>query len=260
MSSSLTTPVVASSGYRDAIEINNIAVQNLEYNNISSACKLLLPAVKSILVDYSSTTKSFCAESWKHTHFKWSRSIHGTKSKGGSNNAEPTVGSFLFSRAMYIQDLRPVRHSLSAQVVSSDIKAAIIYNAGLAHHLLAIKNNNDSTLLSKARDMYRLSQAILRDCNQKKKSSSKLLHKHFFHVAILNNMGQICYEFLDYTESRHYFQNVEANLLHIISRESRRKKHKTNPSVKKPPIFYPLDILGMMTNSLVDIPTAAPCA
>ena len=250
----------------DTIEINNIAVQNLEYNNFSSACKLLTPAVKSILANYSAPTTSCSIDCWKYTRFEWSKTtndqiLKSKSSKSNANNSfsDSTIGSFLFSRAMYIRDLRPVRHP--NQVLSSDIKAALIYNAGLAFQLQAIKQNNDFTLLSKARDMYRLSQAILRDANQKKKSSSKLLHKHYFHVALLNNLGQICYEFVEYAESRHYFQNVEANLLHIMSRESKRmKKNPSRKSQKNHQPFHAADMFGMMSNTLVDIPNAAPCA
>merc|ERR1711862_439690 len=160
------------------------------------------------------------------------------------------IGSFMFSRAMFVYDLNPQKRRHLRRQLSSDVKAVIIYNTGLAFQLMA-KEKNETSILSKATAMYRLSQTILRNANERG-AKSKLCFNHFFHVALLNNLGQISYELVDYGASGHYFGQLELNLKHIVSRS---KSGKGGIS-----LFEKSDMLGMMSNTVVEIPNTAPCA
>lgn len=226
----------------DPIDLNNIAVQNLEHNNTSYACKILATAVKLIL-----TTSGNCSSSLDNKYsngicFRWSRVAYDIKTP--RRNDTPG-GTFMFSRAIIVDNLCTTR-KMTFQELSIDAKAAIVYNAGLAFHLVAMENN-DSIFLSRARETYMMSQTILRKASEKG-IESKLCFEHDFHVILLNNLGQTSYELVDYDASSYYFDQLLLNLNHIASQ----------PLSKK--IFEKSDIVGMASNVIVDIPNAAPCA
>eukprot|EP00546_Thalassionema_frauenfeldii_P011865 CAMPEP_0178910410 /NCGR_PEP_ID=MMETSP0786-20121207/9083_1 /TAXON_ID=186022 /ORGANISM="Thalassionema frauenfeldii, Strain CCMP 1798" /LENGTH=216 /DNA_ID=CAMNT_0020582661 /DNA_START=87 /DNA_END=733 /DNA_ORIENTATION=+ len=216
-----------------------MAVQNLEYNDTKSACEFLTTAVKVILntsAIFRRSTRPQQENLSIYTHFEWSDATY-FELKSSPQNNDP-FGTFLFSRAMFVHDrnptTRPCRRHLSA-----DAKAAIVYNAGLTFHILAIKQN-DSRLLSKAGSMYSLSQTILRKAAETG-YNSKLCFHSFFHIVLLNNLGQMSYMLVDYDASSHYFGQLELNLRYITS----RPKHENT--------FDSNDMLGMMSNTFVDV-------
>merc|ERR1712179_14555 len=122
------------------------------------ACKIFASVVKLILsapVDFSSTVQMLS----KSAHFSWSNVVYDNN----KTRLDDTSGrTFMFSRAICIENYSAAADTTQ---LSNDMKAAIIYNTGLAFHLIAMKNN-DSNFLSKARDTYSLSQTILREANE----------------------------------------------------------------------------------------------
>lgn len=230
----------------DPIELNNMAVKNLEHNDTKSACELLTTAAKIILNTSAvlrRSTRPLQENLSKHTRFEWSDVTYSALKPSPRSN-DP-FGTFLFSRAMFVHDRNPTTRHCRRQL-SADAKAAIAYNAGLAFHILAIKQN-DSRLLSKAGSMYSLSQTILRKAGEKG-YTSKLCFHSFFHIVLLNNLGQMSYMLVDYEASTHYFGQLELNLRYITSRPKHENAFDSN------------DMLGMMSNTFVDVPDTAPCA
>lgn len=66
-------------------------------------------------------------------------------------------------------------------------------------------------------------------------------------MAILNNLGQLSYELVDYECSKICFDQLHRNVMHLLKYE-------------KPNVYTKSDLNGMIANSIVDIPTTAPCA
>lgn len=236
----------------NSIELNNMGVRHMEENDIASACDLLSTAVKLILNFEASCSSPAERESPKKCNrFRWSKVTGGSVSISGKGSVV-AVGQYVFTRGMYVYG----RHSKTRQEsfhLNSDTKAAIAYNAGLAYHLLAIEKS-DSLLLSKASHMYRFSQSILRKAN-KNGSYSKLCFNYFFHVSILNNLGQISYELVDYSASAQYFQKLKLNLKHLIA-----KSMSPELSSRKLDAFNQNELRGMISNTVIEIPNTAPCA
>mmetsp|Transcript_26320 Transcript_26320/g.39868 ORF Transcript_26320/g.39868 Transcript_26320/m.39868 type:complete len:230 (+) Transcript_26320:452-1141(+) len=221
------------------VVLNNIAVQNLEQGNTEFACKIFASAVKLILsapMDFSSTEQMFS----KSAHFSWSNVVYDNIKTRRNETSDRT---FMFSRAICIENYSP---TADLTQLSNDMKAGIIYNTGLAFHLIAMENN-DSNFLSKARDTYSLSQTILREASMNG-IISKLCFDYNFHVILLNNLGQISYELVDYDASSYFFYQLSVNLNHIAS----QPKNEIN--------FENCDMNGMKSNVIVELPNAAPCA
>merc|ERR1712150_265462 len=105
--------------------------------------------------------------------------------------------------------------------------------------------NNDSNILSKARDTYSLSQTWVREASGNG-IVSKLCFDYDFHVILLNNLGQISYELVDYGASSYFFNQLSLNLNHIAS----QPKNEIN--------FKNCDMNGMKSNVIVELPNAAP--
>lgn len=226
----------------DPIELNNMGVQSLEHGNYDYASDLLTLAVR-LIVKTSNIDENHSQQhrlQSKYNTFRWS--INAPQEK---KESDLSIGTFTFSRGMFIN----VRKRHTVCNLSSDMKAVIAYNTGLSFHLLATENN-DSTLLVKAGKMYRLSQSILRESIKKGSPMSKLCLNYFFHVVLLNNLGQLSYELVDYEASGYYFEHLEMNLKHLV--------------LKGMPYdggaFDRRDFLGMISNTIVNLPNAAPCA
>mmetsp|Transcript_1047 Transcript_1047/g.1337 ORF Transcript_1047/g.1337 Transcript_1047/m.1337 type:complete len:240 (-) Transcript_1047:55-774(-) len=233
----------------DLIQLNNIGVQNIEQSDIKAASDILATAVKLILKDDASKPKPIECPSSKHIRFEWSKIANlGISAKC----CEMSVGQYVFSRGMYIYGQQS-KKTYDPVDLSSDAKAAIVYNAGLAYHLLAVEKS-DSLLLRKASHMYRYSQSILRKANRKG-SHSKLCFNYFFHVSILNNLGQISYELVDYNASTQYFDKLKLNLKHLIA-----KSMSPEIASRQRNTFHQNDLRGMISNTVIEIPNTAPCA
>eukprot|EP00547_Thalassionema_nitzschioides_P002756 CAMPEP_0194215768 /NCGR_PEP_ID=MMETSP0156-20130528/17790_1 /TAXON_ID=33649 /ORGANISM="Thalassionema nitzschioides, Strain L26-B" /LENGTH=227 /DNA_ID=CAMNT_0038944373 /DNA_START=18 /DNA_END=701 /DNA_ORIENTATION=+ len=227
-----------------------MGVRHIEENDKTSACDLLSTAVKLILkADSTGSSSTERNSPVKCNHFEWS---NATNNSFPEKPCEVAVEQYVFSRGMYVYCQRSKMRHQSFNL-SSDAKAAIAYNAGLAYHLLAIEKS-DSILLRKASHMYRFSQSILRKAN-KSGSYSKLCFNYFFHVSILNNLGQISYDLVDYSASTQYFGKLKLNLKHLIA-----KSMSAELSSRKWDAFNQNDLRGMISNTVIDIPTTAPCA
>jgi len=239
----------------DVISLNNLAVRSLEQNDISCACEFIAIAVKLIRNQgkiQSSTSQNQLSSNY--FSFRWSK--NSSLPTQISSSQDP-IGHFLFTRGMLISDLRPQNNQnqkCNSNNINTDIGAAIIYNAGLIFQLFAIKKRK-FTLLAKAGSFYRSSQTLLRKANERG-FKSKLCFNFFFHIALLNNLGQLCYELVDYQSSAYYFDRLQKNLKHLIEKSKAAgtcKRKKTN-------IYCRADLLGMLSNTIVDIPMTAPTA
>jgi len=236
----------------DPIELNNVGVRNLESNDITSACEQLTRAVKLVLRTQNTTSsrkslKLRGMQSNKCISFRWSKDTPLSKSKD-----ETQTGTYTFSRGMLVYETSKTKYDARC-TLSSDVMAAICYNAGLAFHHAATRRN-ESLLLKKALTMYQLSQTILRRANRRD-AKSRLCHSFFFHVALLNNLGQLSYELVDYQASRYYFGHLESNVRFLVSKASSIKS-----SPKEGTTYSPENLIGMMSNAIIAMPNAAPVA
>lgn len=235
------------------LSLNNSAVHSLEINEVSYACELIGIAMKLIQNQskYRSSSSSLQNESSSKCYsFRWSNT--SSLSTQILNSPDPN-NYFLFKRGLFIFDNKNHKNSNNLNL-STDIIAAISYNAGLIFQLFAIKRNKIS-LLSKAGNFYRLSQAVLRKANERG-IKSKLCFCFFFHVPLLNNLGQLCYDLVDYQSSAYYFDRIQKQLHQLIERSEvpvASQQRKTNH-------FTHTDLLKMLANTIVEIPTLAPAA
>ena len=172
------------------------------------------------------------AEPVSSLQFSWS----GDAPIPSRPNDDEAIGAFVYARGMFVTGSRG---SLE------EAKAVISYNAALAAHLLGLETS-ESFLQTRAQYLYKLSRALLRKQQAKGSKMSKLLYAHFFHMAILNNLGQISIELVDYESSKSCFEMLLTNLKHIMS------KTKT--------VYGQEDLQGMLSNSIVILPTTAPAA
>ena len=209
------------------IDLNNTAVHHLEDGDFGAANRLLATVVVNLLKITENK-----AESVSSLHFSWSEDAPIPSRP----NDDEAIGAFVYARGMFVTGSRG---SLE------EAKAVISYNAALAAHLLGLETS-ESFLLTRAQYLYKLSQAFLRKQQAKGSKMSKLLYAHFFHMAILNNLGQISIELVDYESSKSCFEMLLRNLKHIMS------KAKT--------VYGQEDLQGMLSNSIVILPTTAPAA
>jgi len=243
----------------DAISFNNSAVRSLEEDEVSSACEFIAIAIKIVQNDNElkrqSPSSSQNEPSSKYYNFQWAEN---SSLPTEINKADESVGYFLFTRGMYISTLRRDNHNNKrarySHHLNSDVGAAISYNAGLIFQLFAIKRRS-YTLLDKAGNFYRQSQAILRKANERG-VKSKLCFKFFFHVPLLNNLGQLCYELVDYQSCSYYFDRIHENLEHLIE----RLNCPDTSQQKNVKIYHRTDLLNMLSNTIVDIPVTSPAA
>jgi len=156
-------------------------------------------------------------------------------------------------------------------ILTNDDKAVIMYNTALVYQLLVIVNTATPTVITKnqqkvstqqlrSRNLYLLSQTMLR--KGQKYFKSKLCFYHFFHIAILNNLGQISYDLIDYRSSEHCFTLLYNNLKYLVRKQqqlSSSKKNKSSVALLWTG-FCQSDVAGMFSNTIVKSPTAAPCA
>lgn len=204
------------------IILNNKALRCLEDGDFQSADELFCEALKLLISpDIEKTKRS-------KSRFAWSKEASIPISE-----ADETIGTFIYSRGMYMKRC------------GGELKAVILYNAGLAAHLLGTRRS-DSRLLRKAHSMYTLSRMTL-----KKRHAdgfrSPLCHKHYFHMALLNNLGQLSLELVDYQSSKVCFAQLYKNLMCLMTR-------------KKAAVYGKRDLEGMIANSIVEMPNTAPCA
>jgi len=263
------------------IVLNNLAVEELEGKDFRSACTLLEKATEIILEDSSIeslSSKKMIQEQMlffsKRRSFEWSKIIQlPDRSSSG-------VGNFIFTRAMSIRNLRRRDSKMSPtkqqnnSIHTTDDKAVILYNTALAIQLQAVEEQKpDLALQTRARNLYLLSQAMLRKSGESG-FKSKLCFTHFFHIAILNNLGQISYDLVDYRSSAHCFGLLSNNLKYLVQKRKIKKNSKninsassfsgnssiTSIALWKVTGYGQSDIAGMFSNTIVQTPTTAPCA
>ena len=210
------------------IDLNNTAVHHLEDGDFNAANRLLTTVVVNLL----KITENKVLESVSSLQFSWSEDAPIPSRP----NDDEAIGAFVYARGMFVTGSRG---SLE------EAKAVISYNAALAAHLLGLETS-ESFLLTRAHYLYKLSRAFIRKQQAKGSKMSKLLYAHFFHMAILNNLGQISIELVDYESSKSCFEMLLTNLKHIMS------KTKT--------VYGQEDLQGMLSNSIVILPTTAPAA
>ena len=187
---------MANCTYVTAIQFNNEGVACLEagaYLDARNFFKSALDTMTDVItydgedqniVDDELTLEFQCSVNPK-------RALHGPTQVVGLGN------SFIFSRALYI--------SISKKVEKSEYieeSAAIVYNLALSFHLIGTENSSES--LKKAIQFYEISAAI-----RSRKSETKL---EILDLAILNNIGQIFVECMNYVAARQYFDQLSKQL------------------------------------------------
>lgn len=223
------------------VDCNNHALDQLvKNNNILFARDLLETAVECVSASDDIPKSSVSTQNQleddselSNYRFNWTSAANYTETKSQT---------FIFSRGLQItpnfdDDKVPVDY---------DCKAAIFYNAGILFHLIG-HLTNDSSYLTRAMDLYISSQSILRNALGQGKRSV-LCFQHCLHVALLNNLGQISYELIDYDATEYYFQNLKLNLKYFVARET------------KEGAIDGTDYMGMVSNTMIDIPIMAPSA
>jgi hypothetical protein len=217
----------------DPIALSNRAVECMENGYIRFANRLLNAALLRLL-DMTD------AESAQSIRFSWSQPA--VIEQNGSLGDENT-GLFMYSRGGVLRG--GPRPNLGP---TSEERAVIVYNAALAAHLLA-NVTAKSAVMNRAKSLYILSRHILRT-RRAAGAKSSLWNKHFFHIAILNNLGQINYELTEFAIAKTYFACTKQIVLFLAS--SRQSEESQ--------IYCMSDLKGMRGNAILDMPTAAACA
>lgn len=219
-------------GSNDPVKLNNAAVHRMEGGDFQSA-GLLLKLALSLVARSDRKRGDTATITTVKSKFAWSTEVptHKLGLLGPGKRFE--FGIFLFTKGILI----------SSTAVSRESKAAILYNAALVTHLMAVWGpiQGHSALLRRAKKLYNLSRILL-----KRFPKSMLLHKLFIHMAILNNLGHLSYGLVDYECCRFYFDFLYKTI----------KCGETACTVA----FDQHDIQGMAGNSVFVTPTAAPCA
>ena len=209
----------------------------MENGNIRDANCLLNTALRLLVVSDRTPLSSQSA----HTvRFSWSQhDAIGRKSNTDNQN----IGPFMYSRGAVLD--RGVQPNFGPK---SEVRAIILYNAALAAHLLA-NVTAKSEAMNRAKSLYILARHVLRTRRGGGVNSS-LCNKHFFHLAILNNLGQINYELTEFALARAYFANAKQMILFLATcRQSEEDQ-----------IYSKSDLKGMCGNAMMEMPTAAACA
>ena len=180
------------------------------------------------------------AQSSHSIRFSWSQPA--VIEKNGSLGEENT-GLFVYTRGGVLRG--GPRSNLGP---TSEERAVIVYNAALAAHLLA-NVTAKSAVMNRAKSLYILSRHIL-TTSRATGAKSSLWNKHFFHIAILNNLGQINYELTEFAIAKKYFACTKQIVTYLAtSRQSEDSE-----------IYCISDLKGMRGNAILDMPTTAACA
>lgn len=235
-----------------AIQYNNRAVQELELYDYEKAYVLLKKAIMMIAKKQPNhkTKISRCPnDSDSVVQFQWSPN-DSTRTSSVAN-AHNDGGRFIFYRGIYIL---PSLYTTVAY--GCHIKAAMLYNCALAHHLLAplLDHTTPDAMLQQSQRLYFASQNLMQkyQAQQRKQQRSNTIriNKCFlrlFHVAVWNNMGQISLDLVNYTA----FQCCLERLDRYLHRHAAKKT-----------VFIAdgNDLAEMHRNVLMNVPTAAPVA
>lgn len=219
------------------VELSNMAVDQLEDGDFKAAEKLLRAALTCLVHMPKRGDEKNPKKRSRAAHFSWG------KEAPAPNNSQTHdfIGTFVYSRGMRMDHSN---HGIPE--ITGEVKAVIAYNAALATHLLAIETS-ESALLRKAHSFYTLSnRALSKLCSGGAKPA--LCFSVHFHMAILNNQGQVSYQLVDYRSSKVCFEMLAKNVKFLMGRN-----HISHD-------YCPTDLRGMLGNSLLDTPTTAPCA
>lgn len=227
------------SPHSDPITLSNIAVKCMQNGDIRDANILLNSALRLLVVIDRTASSSKSAPSIR---FSWSQ--HAAIVRNGSSEIE-NIGAFMYSRGAVLDVSHQPKFDLGPK---SEERAVILYNAALAAHLLAHMTAK-SAMMNRAKSLYILSQHVLRSRRETGVNSS-LCNKHFFHIAILNNLGQINYELAEFALAKKYFANTK----HIFQCMAASRRSEENQ------IYCMSDLKGMRQNAIMEMPTAAACA
>lgn len=222
--------------HSDPIALSNRAVKCLENGYIRFANSLLNAALLRLL----DVTDAESVQTSHSIRFSWSQPA--VMEQNGSCGDENT-GLFMYSRGGVLRG--GPRPNLGP---TSEERAVIVYNAALAAHLLA-NVTAKSAVMNRAKSLYILSRHIL-TTRRATGAKSSLWNKHFFHIAILNNLGQINYELTEFAIAKKYFACTKQIVIFLAA------SHQSEESE----IFCISDLKGMRGNAILDMPTTAACA
>lgn len=224
------------------IGLSNMALQRMEAGDFESAHKMLRVAVNILVTTIPATAiNGNDTNIAREIRFSWSDYLP-THPKLSKINEEQQIDTFIYLKGMFVSDHSNPNNKSSI----GEAKVVIIYNAALAAQLLGIKKS-ESALLKQAQALYHLARSVLRK-RRELGDWSLLCSKYFFHMAILNNFGAVSFQLTEYDISKSCFERLKKNLMLLLIR-GRGQKYYTHT-----------ELVGMMTNSIVEPPLTAPCA
>jgi tetratricopeptide (TPR) repeat protein len=118
-----------------------------------------------------------------------------------------TNSGFVHRRSIHVQEDK-LSNVHSAEVFA----AAIVFNLALAHHLTG-ENSNDPVLLQKAVKLYEHALALAQRSEDSIGDGSVL-----FHLAILNNLGQLYKELKRNVLAGKFFHQLLSMLMYLLDR------------------------------------------
>jgi hypothetical protein len=209
----------------------------MENGDIRDANILLNAALRLLVVTDHTPLSTELAQA---VRFSWSH--HAAIERDG-NLGNDDIGPFIYSKGAVLD-----RGNQPNFGPKSEVRAVILYNAALATHLLA-NMTAKSAVMNRAKCLYILSRQVLRT-RRDGGANSSLCKRHFFHVAILNNLGQINYVLTEFALAKMYFANAKQKVLFLTA--YRRSEESQ--------IFSISDLKGMCGNVMMEMPTTAACA
>lgn len=112
---------------------------------------------------------------------------------------------YVYQRGIFIY--RDEDDSSPSPFELSEESSMIVYNLGLAFHLIGISTNTASNL-NEALSFYKISSAI-----RARRANAK--NPEVIDLAIYNNMGHVCYEQVDYNQARSCFATLKRGLIYF---------------------------------------------
>lgn len=216
--------------YQFAVELNNEGVESLETAEYEEA----IGSFRDALSEYTNIVRQGVQthhDANTGSNLQWSNYPQRPLHHGA------TQGAFVYQRALKIE---PQTHEMNETIYMEET-SAIVYNMGLAHHLLGAETNQ-SQHYYKALHFYRIAASI-REQLVKVKSRIDMID-----CSLLNNIGSIHFSFASFDEARTCFNRLSRGLVMMD------EQGKLEREVCKP------DQYGFILNSTMEAPNLAPAA
>jgi hypothetical protein len=233
----------------EAIGLNNRGVALLEAGELCGARDAFLRSLENLAkaVLNQGKIENVDHSTWRNDHiqFSWSADCVLVEVEGGEEDDRPATCAFGCYRGVYVN----YSPSEFCDPHLNELSAVVVFNTALSTQLLAM-NQSESDLLLRSRELYMMSLRLLRrDNDYKQRSLSAGLT---FNLVLINNLGQLSYELVDFSEGRKYFDELAMLLLcPFIPR---------NQNICRTGQLEECDLKGIMLNVMLHAPSTAPCA